>query len=364
MNNALADRLDEQITTLLAGVQPPAMLGDSWTRELLLMAEELRCQPRAAFGVQLGVELREQALRMQKTPRLAGTAEFVERPVVQEQATRATMFEPPQFESLNVGPVQRAHLAVSFALHVAALAGVLTSGLWVVEHGHEVGLQLVSVLTESPYILPPAKGEAHGGGGGGDRDKTSASKGTAPRFAREQLTPPTVIVRNETPKLPVDPTLVGPPDLLLPQSSQTGDPLANILSPPSNGAGTGGGIGSGHGGGIGVGNGPGIGPGDGGGIGGGVYHVGGGVSAPRPLYDPDPEYSEEARKAKYQGSVVLDVTVAADGRPRDLRVVRSLGMGLDERALEAVRRWRFDPAMKDGRPVAVRVSIEVAFRLY
>jgi TonB family protein len=92
--------------------------------------------------------------------------------------------------------------------------------------------------------------------------------------------------------------------------------------------------------------------------------VGGGVSAPRAIFSPDPEYSEEARKAKYQGTVVLWVVVGADGRPHDLRVTRSLGLGLDEKAMEAVRTWKFEPAKKDGQAVAVQVNIEVNFRLY
>jgi periplasmic protein TonB len=88
------------------------------------------------------------------------------------------------------------------------------------------------------------------------------------------------------------------------------------------------------------------------------------VSAPRALFAPDPEYSEEARKAKYQGTVVLWVVIGADGRPRETRVQRSLGMGLDQKAIEAVRRWKFEPAQKDGVPVAVQVHIEVNFRLF
>jgi protein TonB len=92
--------------------------------------------------------------------------------------------------------------------------------------------------------------------------------------------------------------------------------------------------------------------------------VGAGVALPRPVYDPDPEYSDKARKAKYQGNVGLQVMIGADGRPRSLLVVRSLGMGLDQKALDAVAKWRFSPAMKDGRAGAVLVDIEVAFRLY
>ena len=92
--------------------------------------------------------------------------------------------------------------------------------------------------------------------------------------------------------------------------------------------------------------------------------MGGGVSAPKAIFTPDPEYSEEARKAKYQGVVVLWLVIGADGHPQQIRVARPLGMGLDEKAIEAVRTWRFDPARKDGQPVAVQMNVEVSFRLY
>ena len=108
----------------------------------------------------------------------------------------------------------------------------------------------------------------------------------------------------------------------------------------------------------------GYGVGFGGGYGGGAYRVGGGVSAPKVVYDPDPEYSEEARKAKYQGVVVLGLVVGPDGRPRDMKVLRSLGLGLDEKAIEAVKNWRFEPSMKDGHPVRVEIAVEVEFHLY
>jgi hypothetical protein len=126
----------------------------------------------------------------------------------------------------------------------------------------------------------------------------------------EQLTPPTPIIRNEDPELAVEPTVLVPPSTVVPQldSKIFGDPLAAV-GPPSSGTGTGGGIGSGTGTGVGSGRGGGVGPGSGGGIGGGVFRVGGGVSAPRLTYKVEPEYSEEARKAKYQGTVVLAVEV-------------------------------------------------------
>jgi protein TonB len=253
---------------------------------------------------------------------------------------------------------------LSYFCNIAVIGLLVWSGHWVVSHQEQIKRQVVSMVTDiSPYVLPPSKTAAGGGGGGGDRDKLAASKGSPPKFARDQFTPPMVVVRNEAPKLPMDPTVVGPPSIRFPVGA-TGDPLAGVLGPPSNGTGSGGGIGSGSGGGVGSGHGPGVGPGEGGGIGGGLYKVGGGVSAPRAVFAPDPEYSEEARKAKYQGTVVLYVIVSPDGRPRDLRVVRSLGLGLDEKALEAVRTWRFEPAMRDGRPVAVQINVEVSFRLY
>jgi len=95
----------------------------------------------------------------------------------------------------------------------------------------------------------------------------------------------------------------------------------------------------------------------------GLFRVGGGVSPPRPLFSPNPEYSDEARKAKYQGVCVLSLIVGPDGLPWNIRVARSLGMGLDEKAIEAVKQWRFQPAMKGGKPVAVAINVEVQFRL-
>lgn len=282
-------------------------------------------------------------------------------PVVPQDAVLPTLFG----EGYGVYRARPVAFVFSYIANVLIAGLLIWSGHWAVAHRQEIKQQVIGLVSDvSPYVLSPSKDEAGGGGGGGDRDKLQASKGSPPPFAREQITPPAVVVRNENPKLAVDPTVVGPPELRLPQTGVVGDPLSNVLGPPSNGTGSGGGIGSGSGGGVGSGRGPGVGPGQGGGIGGGLYRVGGGVSAPRVLYQPDPEYSEEARKAKFQGTVVLWLVVGADGRPRDIRVSRSLGMGLDEKAIEAVRTWRFDPARKDGQPVAVQIAVEVIFRLY
>jgi TonB family protein len=252
----------------------------------------------------------------------------------------------------------------SFGVNILVCVLLAYSGHWVVQHREQIRQQVVGLVTDiSPYVLKPSAKESGGGGGGGDRDKLAASKGRLPKQSREQITPPAVVVRNEAPKLVADPSVVAPP-IQLSQIGPLGDPLSKILGPPSSGTGSGGGIGSGSGGGVGSGRGPGVGPGYGGGIGGGVYVVGGGVSAPRATYSPDPEYSEEARKAKYQGTVVLWMIVGPDGRPHEIRVSRSVGMGLDEKAIEAVKTWRFEPAHKDGHAVAVQINVEVDFRLY
>lgn len=218
----------------------------------------------------------------------------------------------------------------------------------------------------APYVptASQAAGKQGGGGGGGDRSLTPPSKGKLPRVAPKQFTPPMAVVNNPAPKLVMEPTLIIQPDAQIPNVNlpNLGDPLAKLAA-PSNGPGSGSGIGTGSGGGVGSGKGGGFGPGEGGGIGGGVYRIGGGVSAPTLIYKIEPEYSEEARKAKHQGTVVLYIVVDDKGTPQNLRVIRPIGLGLDEKAIEAVQKWRFKPGLKDGRPVAVAATIEVNFRL-
>jgi periplasmic protein TonB len=216
-----------------------------------------------------------------------------------------------------------------------------------------------------PFIpkQPPKADTNQGGGGGGAKAPLPVTKGQLPKPALKQFIPPQVVV-NPEPKLAVAPSLIMPPDTPLPKVdlNQYGDPLAH-LGTPSNGPGSGMGMGSGSGGGVGSGKGGGFGPGEGGGVGGGVYRVGGGVSAPAVLFKVDPEYSEEARKAKYSGTVLISLIVDPSGRAQNIKVVRSLGLGLDEKAMEAVAKWKFKPGMKNGQAVAVQATIEVNFRL-
>ncbi len=258
-----------------------------------------------------------------------------------------------------------------YSAPVSALIHILVVGLLVVplttavisDLGVDVDMTPVAL---SPYVpdLPPADSQAGGGGGGGDRSPEAASLGDLPKASMEQLAPPAVVIRNPDPVIPVVPTVIVPPNIPLPQVNMAmlGDPMGQV-GLPSSGIGSGGGIGSGRGTGVGSGSGGGIGPGEGGGAGGGVFKVGSGVSAPKLVFKVDPEYSEQARKAKFQGTVVLNLIVQRDGSVRDIKIVQSLGLGLDEKAIEAVAQWRFRPGQKSGAAVDVTALVEVTFRL-
>ncbi|HEX9111783.1 MAG TPA: energy transducer TonB [Terriglobales bacterium] len=368
-NASIVDQLDNNIEALLARADAEPPISDPGLRELLVVASELRTLPDPDFKARLKADLIEQA-----TIGANSAARIDSRLVTRTFAASAKKVSAPHSTEIlptlfgagyGAYPVHRSSFIASALAHTTALALLVTVGIWAARDTHQVPKVSSVVLTDlSPYILPPAPDQAGGGGGGGDRERLQASKGHPPRFALEQITPPAIVVRSEQPRLTADPTVVGPPSLSFPQTGPMGDPLSGILGPPSNGAGNGGGLGNGYGGGVGIGEGPGVGAGRGGGIGNGPYRVGGGVSAPHAIYDPEPEYSEEARKAKYQGVVVLQVVIGADGRPRDIRVARTLGMGLDQKAIDAVRQWRFEPALRERQPVAVVVNIEVNFRLY
>jgi TonB family protein len=260
----------------------------------------------------------------------------------------------------------RSHF-LSLLVHIGLVALAFTLGTnKQVQQAVKNTIQLVAPVEISPYMpdLPPAPKTAGGGGGGGDRSPLPASKGRLPRADLKQFTPPTAVIQNENPRLVMEPTIIADPNMPLPNVNMPnyGDPFGQI-GPPSSGPGSGGGIGSGSGGGVGSGRGPGVGPGSGGGFGGGAFRIGGGVSAPVPIYKVEPEYSEEARKAKFQGTVVLAIVVDETGKVTNVRVLRPLGMGLDEKAIEAVTKWRFRPGYKDGKPVPVMANVEVNFRL-
>jgi len=222
-------------------------------------------------------------------------------------------------------------------------------------------------LNDLTIIAPTADSLTHGGGSGGSNEVIDPITGRMPRREDIPVTPPQVPVI-ENPKLAVDPAIAVPLEMKLPDNPS----LPNIgvqhsvnVSLASGGPGAITGLGTNSGGGDGSGKGIGFGAGFDRGFGDSVYRPGiGGVSAPILVVSPDPEFSDEARRNKYQGICIIAVIVDARGYPRNHRVIQRLGMGLDEKALESVQRYRFKPAMKEGRPVAAMVNVEVDFRLY
>jgi TonB family protein len=218
----------------------------------------------------------------------------------------------------------------------------------------------------------PKPQKAAGGGGGGRQRPEPPSKGVPPQMA---LTPQIVLPNPEPPKiknptLPVPMTVYGDPSLRMPKGP-IGDPTG-VPAPPSPGPGTGGGIGRSAGTGVGGGTGGGVGPGRGGNVGGGDMNLGGGRSIepmtaslrPTILYREKAKYTEEARQNKIQGTVVLQVVFNVNGSITEIRVIRSLPDGLTEKAIEAARKIRFNPAVKNGTPVSVRGQLEFTFNLY
>jgi protein TonB len=256
--------------------------------------------------------------------------------------------------------------ALSVGAHVAIIGLIIFLIIEARMHPKPVPKVQTVQMDITPFRPIAPKGPAMGGGGGGGaRELVPAPKGRLPKFSETPITPPMLAV-NEHPKLAVEPTIKMPPNVVLPNNNlpNLGDPRTSIVGPASNGSGSGAGLGSGDGGGIGSGSGAGYGPGEGGGYGGGLYHVGGGVSPPVLIYSVDAEFSDEARRAKYQGVSVVSLIVDAHGLPQRIRVVRKLGMGLDEKAVEAVRQYKFKPSTYQGKPVPVEITIEVNFHIY
>jgi len=255
---------------------------------------------------------------------------------------------------------------ISFFLHGVIITAILWWGLT----SHTQVVQTETTVTPlnftlyappPPQVMPVAK-VAGGGGGGGAHHLVEPTRGRLPRVARIRMLPPQ-IVRVSNPKLAAEPTMqvnmpsnTAMPNLGMPDSPQ--------IALASQGNGSGSGFGHGIGGGIGSSQGTGVGAGSGGGYGGGVMSVGGGVSAPVLIHSVEPEFTEAARQQNFQGTVSIQLIVDAQGYPQDVHVARHLGMGLDEKAVEAVRQYRFRPAVYQGRPVAVQMIVEVDFRLH
>lgn len=340
MNNQFTiEQFDANITALLAGGEPLPAPREAEASSMLAVAQDLALAPRADFKAELRARLMD------------------------AHANKSAEELPLLFQNSELNSqASKPKMAASLGLHALVMSMIVISGVLELRNQSSPLNTDHAVLVLPELAMPISPNEAHGGGGGGEANKLEASHGEPPKFANNQLTPPTVVVRNPNPALPVEPTIVVPMVARVP-ANDVGDPLSRGLI-ASNGTGVSAGIGSGEGGGVGSGKHAGLGPGSGGGTGDSVYTVGGAVSAPVVISAPDPEYSEEARRAKVQGVVQLFAIIGKDGVPRNLRVQRSLGMGLDQKALEAVAKWRFHPAKKGDQTVPVMVNIEVYFRLY
>ncbi|HEY1647021.1 MAG TPA: energy transducer TonB [Terracidiphilus sp.] len=257
---------------------------------------------------------------------------------------------------------------VSFIIHTLVIAVILWWGMTAHTHVIQTAEMVVTPMhftlytpPPPPQIMPVAK-ISGGGGGGGAHQVVEPTQGHVPKVARIQTLPPQ-IVRVANPKLAVEPTM----QVNIPSSS----PLPNLgmaqspqIALASQGSGSGSGFGHGMGGGIGASQGSGAGAGSGGGYGGGLMSVGGGVSAPVLIHSVEPEFTDQARQGNYTGTVSIQLIVDSQGTPQDVRVVHHLGMGLDEKAIAAVRQYRFRPATYQGHPVAVQMIVEVDFRLH
>jgi TonB family protein len=239
------------------------------------------------------------------------------------------------------------------------------------------------------YLMQLGKGG--GGGGGGLREKTPpppakrkaavtlpkrpaspvppARPKAAPPTPAPELPKPEVRVEQAPIEKPVPPPPPPPPAVQAPVKSIPADPVESPGLPeappraPSRGTGDRAGVGSGSGQGVGEGTGGGLGAGTGGGTGGGVYQPGAGIDPPTLVREVRPVYTDDARRQRIEGDVILEIVVRSDGSVGSIRVKRSLGGGLDQRAIDAVRQWRFNPARRHGTPVDVAVEVAVEFKL-
>ncbi len=276
---------------------------------------------------------------------------------------------PGLFEPRGEAPREaRVPVIASTAVH-GAMAGLLALlPLLPVARAVEARIE-PSPPVRMVFLATPGPGG--GGGGGGLRQPKPPAR--AAREGRRRVSSP---APPPAPPKPVEPPRVEPPPpppepepVRAPVAEVPADPRtqAGVLqeTPPSDarGPGTDGGAGTGAGTGLGEGQGPGVGEGSGGGTGGGPYRPGSGIEPPSLLREVKPDYTEEARRRRVEGDVVFEIVVRRDGSVGDIRLMKGLGHGLDERAAAALRQWRFAPARRFGSPVDVLVEVAVEFKL-
>jgi TonB family protein len=296
-----------------------------------------------------------------------------------------SVFSDPQNQVLERAQLRTRRIESSILSLLSHLALIALAFFLVQQHSVPARTDENVVYVNNPIFLPfTGDGrEGGGGGGGGKQEPIPASSGRLPDISRTQLVAPDPT--NPTPLLPVEdllaatPTVVMPIDIPQDQLLPIGDITAPSRDLRSSGPGSGGGIGIGRGTGVGPGTGAGVGPGSGGGFGGGSgggigdgtgsgtgpYVIGPGITEPVLLVQPLPPYTEEARKARVQGIVLIQAIVRRDGTADSFRIIRGLGYGLDESAINTIAtKWRFRPGTRKGIPVDVQANIEVTFRLY
>ena len=301
------------------------------------------------------------------------------------QPPRNDLFAPPRAAERSPG----AGIVGSGALHGGILAGlVLMTTLGLSSAQEEIPQRLEP--TRLVFLVKPGPG---GGGGGGGlkmpkpparaemKSKTALRSPIPPPKALtprkpdpERVVPPPPPPVQAAPK-PIDPPPPPPRPDVTPQvvapvvtassdaRDRAGVPSEAPTETESQRSGTGGGAGSGQGTGLGEGNGSGIGPGSGGGTGGGPYRPGSGIVAPQLLREVKPDYTDDARRRGVEGDVVMEIVVRSDGSVGDVKIRQGLGSGLDQRAVDAVRQWKFSPAKRFGTPVDVLVEVAVEFKL-
>lgn len=274
----------------------------------------------------------------------------------------------PMFRGLDqqIAKRSRGTTVLSVAAHCLAIAGLLWLAVAIRNPVVTTAKMTVAPITlYAPAPPPPVMHVAKvtGGGGGSQAHHIlPPRRAPLPRVAKTPIILDPVS-RIEQPKVPIAPavTINMPQKTTLPS---LGIPNSPQVAMASQGAGNQNAFGIGLGGGTGAGHGTGQGPGSSAGYGGGIMSVGGGVSAPQVIHSVEPQFTAQARQANLQGTVAIQLVVDSNGNPQDIRVARSLGMGLDNEAIAAVKQYRFRPAMYEGHPVAVQMIIDVDFRLH
>ena len=290
---------------------------------------------------------------------------------------QAVVVERPLFRP--AGGVRREPglpIALSGTLHAAMVAGfVLVTSLGMAK---TQALVTQDDKNEMRLVFLVEPGPGGGGGGGGLKqpeppppaERKGVEKMRSPVPVRRpppRVDPPVIEKPVEPPPMKEEPVAAPVVPVAADPRDRAGVPWTPRETPPqetdSQGPGAGGGTGTGQGTGIGEGSGAGIGPGSGGGTGGGPYRPGTGITAPAIIREVKPDYTEEGRRRQIEGDVVLEIVVRSDGSVGNVKLLQGLGAGLDQRAADAVRQWRFSPAKRYGVPVDVIVEVAMEFKL-